>query len=247
MAEQPTPQERLHQTLFSSQGIVDSLVGPLVFLIAYRLAGLNAALIAALAVALALVAFRRYQGLDPTTAWYGVGGVAIGAALSKATGNSDGFFLPKIVSNAAYGLACVVSVVIGKPLVGLGWAFFHRQPVEWGIRPEVRRVFSALTLMWAGGFFLRAVTYGVLIADDNDRTGSLATVSIVLGLPLTGLLLGVTLLTISRSPAVQPPVAQEDQEPEVPLGGVAPPAGADEVDPAIPVTSGDVPPAKPRL
>lgn len=205
MAEPPSPSERLHQTLFSSQGIVDSLVGPVVFLIAYRLAGLNAALGGALLVALALVAWRKRQGLDPTTAWYGVGGVAIGAALSKATGNSDGFFLPKIATNGAYGLACVISVVIGKPLVGIGWAFFHRQPVEWGYRRPVRRVFSALTLLWAGGFFLRAVTYGVLIADSKDRTGALATVSIVLGLPLTGLLLGATLLAINRSSAIQPP------------------------------------------
>jgi hypothetical protein len=60
-------------------------------------------------------------------------------------------------------------------------------------------VFSALTLMWAGGYFLRAGVYGVLIASGKDRTGSLATVSLVLGLPLTAALLGVTLLVIRRS------------------------------------------------
>jgi hypothetical protein len=53
--------------------------------------------------------------------------------------------------------------------------------------------------MWAGGYFLRAGVYGVLIASGKDRTGSLATVSLVLGLPLTGALLAVTLLVIRRS------------------------------------------------
>ena len=142
-----------------------------------------------------------------TTAWYGVAGVAIGAVLAKATGSGNGYFLPKVASNVLYGTAFLVSVVIGKPLIGVAWAFFHRQPLSWGYRAEVRRVFAVLTLMWAGAHFLRAVVYGVLIADDKDRTGSLATASDALGLPLTGALLAVTLIVIRRSlgPRGRPP------------------------------------------
>jgi hypothetical protein len=125
-------------------------------------------------------------------------GVAIGVALAKATGSSDGYFVPKVVTNLVYGTALLVSALIGKPLIGIAWAFFHRQPLEWGYRPEVKRVFTALTLMWAGAHFFRAAVYGVLIADDSDRTGSLATASVVLGLPLTGALLAVTFLVVRR-------------------------------------------------
>jgi hypothetical protein len=191
--------DRIHEALFSTQGIVDSLIGPLLFLVLYKTAGLDAALIGAGAAALALVGFRWLRGQPLTTAWYGVVGVAIGAALAKATGSGNGYFLPKVASNILYGTAFLVSVVIGKPLIGVAWAFFHRQPLSWGYRAEVRRVFSALTLMWAGAHFLRAVVYGVLIADDKDRTGSLATATVVLGLPLTGALLAVTLIVIRRS------------------------------------------------
>jgi hypothetical protein len=197
--DETSPSERIRQTLFSSQGIVDSLVGPLLFLILYKTAGLDAALIGAGATALAVVAVRRLRGQQLTSAWYGVGGVVVGAALAKATGSGNGYFLPKVVTNALYGSAFLVSVVIGKPLIGIAWAFFHRQPLAWGYRPEVRRVFAALTLMWAGGYFLRSIVYGVLIASGRDRTGSLATVSLVLGLPLTGALLAVTLLVIRRT------------------------------------------------
>ena len=197
--DEDSPYERIRQTMFTSQGIVDTLVGPLIFLVLYKLAGLNAALIGAGAAALAVVGLRRLRGQPLTSAWYGVAGVVLGAVLAKATGSGSGYFLPKVVSNAFYGAAFLVSVLIGKPLIGIAWAFFHRQPLAWGYRDEVRRVFSALTLMWAGGYFLRAIVYGVLIASDKDRTGSLATVSIVLGLPLTGALLAVTLLVIRRS------------------------------------------------
>jgi len=197
--EEKSATDRIHETLFSAQGIVDSLVGPLLFLLLYKTAGLDAAIIGAGAAALAVVGFRWLRGQPLTTAWYGVVGVAIGAALAKATGSGTGYFLPKVASNILYGTAFLVSVVIGKPLIGVAWAFFHRQPLAWGYRAEVRRVFAALTLMWAGAHFLRAVVYGVLIADDKDRTGSLATATVVLGLPLTGALLAVTLIVIRRS------------------------------------------------
>jgi hypothetical protein len=191
-------EDRIRQALFTTQGIVDGLVGPVVFLVLYRTSGLNAALIGAGVVALALVGVRALRRDDTTTAWYGVVGVLIGVALAKATGSSDGYFLPKVVSNVLYGLAFLGSVVIGKPLIGIAWAFFHRKPLEWGYRPDVRRVFMALTLMWAGAHFLRAAVYGVLIADDSDRTSALATATIVLGLPLTALLLAATLLVVRR-------------------------------------------------
>jgi uncharacterized protein DUF3159 len=209
--EEKSATDRIHETLFSAQGIFDSLVGPLLFLVLYKTAGLDAAIIGAGAAALSLVGFRWLRGQPLTTAWYGVVGVAIGAALAKATGSGSGYFLPKVASNILYGTAFLVSVVIGKPLIGVAWAFFHRQPLAWGYRAEVRRVFSALTLMWAGAHFLRAVVYGVLIADDKDRTGTLATATVVLGLPLTGALLAVTLLVIRRSlgPRGRPPPREQ--------------------------------------
>jgi hypothetical protein len=147
------------------------------------------------------------RGQPLTSAWYGVAGVVGGAVLAKLTGSGSGYFLPKVASNIVYGTAFLVSVLIGKPLIGVAWAFFHRQPLAWGYRPEVRRVFSALTLMWASAYLLRAAVYGVLIADSKDRTGALATASVVLGLPLTAALVAVTLIVIRRSlgPRGRPP------------------------------------------
>lgn len=196
--DETSPTERMRQAMFSTQGIVDSLAGPLIFLVLYRVSGLNAALIGAGAAALLLVGFRRWRGQDVQTAWYGVVGVAIGVALAKATGSGTGYFLPKVASNIFYGVGFLVSALIGRPLVGVAWAFFHRQELSWGYRPEVKRVFTALTLMWAAAYLIRAGVYGILIADKADRTESLATASIVLGLPLTGVLLAITFLAVRR-------------------------------------------------
>ena len=184
--------------MFSTQGIVDSLAGPLIFLVLFKVSGLNAALIGAGAASLALVGLRRVRGQDTQTAWYGVFGVAIGAALATATGSGSGYFLPKVVSNLFYGLVFLVSALIGKPVIGIAWALFHRQEFSWGYRPEVRRVFIAVTLMWAAAYFIRAAVYGILIADKTDRTASLATASIVLGIPLTALLVALTFLAVRR-------------------------------------------------
>jgi hypothetical protein len=193
--------------MFTTQGIVDALAGPLLFLVLYKTAGLDPALIGAGAVALAVVAIRRMRGQQLTSAWYGVAGVVLGAALAKATGSGSGYFLPKVASNLLYGTAFLVSALIGRPLVGVVWAFFHRQPLAWGYRAEVRRVFIGLTLMWAGAYLFRAAVYGILIADEKDRTGALATASVVLGLPLTAALFAITLIVIRRSlgPRGRPP------------------------------------------
>jgi intracellular septation protein A len=193
--------------MFTTQGVVDTLVGPLLFLVLYKTAGLDAAIIGAGVAALAVVGIRWLRGQQLTSAWYGVAGVVLGAALAKATGSGNGYFIPKVASNAFYGAAFLGSVLVGKPLIGVAWAFFHRQPLAWGYRAEVRRVFSALTLMWAGAYFFRAAVYGVLIADRKDNTGALATASVALGLPLTAALLAITLLVIRRSlgPRGRPP------------------------------------------
>jgi intracellular septation protein A len=199
--------DRIRETMFTTQGVVDTLVGPLLFLVLYKTAGLDAAIIGAGVAALAVVGIRWLRGQQLTSAWYGVAGVVLGAALAKATGSGNGYFIPKVASNAFYGAAFLGSVLVGKPLIGIAWAFFHRQPLAWGYRAEVRRVFSALTLTWAGAYFFRAAVYGVLIADRKDNTGALATASVALGLPLTAALLAITLLVIRRSlgPRGRPP------------------------------------------
>jgi uncharacterized protein DUF3159 len=207
--------DRIHEAMFSTQGVVDTLIGPLLFLLLFKTAGLDAALIGAGAAALGVVGFRWLRGQRLTSAWYGVAGVVLGAALAKATGSGNGYFIPKVASNALYGAAFLASVLIGKPLIGVAWAFFHRQPFAWGYRAEVRRVFSALTLMWAGAYFFRAAVYGVLITDGKDRTGALATAAVALGLPLTGALLAITLIVIRRSlgPRGRPPAHEPLESP----------------------------------
>lgn len=193
-----TPEERLHKALFSTQGIIDTVVGPLVFLVLYRLGGLDAGLIGAGVVAFGLLGWRMLRGGQTTSAWYGISGVVAGAVLAKALGSSDGFFLPRVAVNIASVAIAVGSVVIGRPLVGIVWALFVRQPPAWGWRPEVRRVFGWLTLMWAAGYALRAVVMGVLIADEDDRTGALSVASVALGLPLTAVLFGATVYSVRR-------------------------------------------------
>jgi hypothetical protein len=186
--------------MLGGPGLLDALVAPILFVLLYRTVGLDAAVLGAGGVAVGAVAVRRLRGQPTTAAWSGAGGVLIGAALAKGTGSSDGFFLPKVAGSAITAIACIVSVVIGRPLVGVLWAVLSSRPPAWGWRPEVRRTLSALTLLWASGSVLRAVAYGTLIADDEDRAGSLAAASAILGLPLTGLMLGITILVIRRLP-----------------------------------------------
>src|SRR4051794_29657654 len=87
--------DHIHETLFSAQGIVDTLVGPLLFLILFKTVGLDAALIGAGAAALAVVALRAVRGQRLTSAWYGVAGGAPGGGAPQNTRRRRGPLIPE--------------------------------------------------------------------------------------------------------------------------------------------------------
>lgn len=194
----PTLTDQLHRTLLSPQGVVDSLLAPLVFLVVFKLAGLGPATIAAGALALAVVALRTLTGKDTAAAWGGAAGVLIGCLIARATGTGEGFFWPKVATNALWALALMVSIAVRRPLVGVAWALLHRQPPSWGFRRQVRGTFAALTALWAAGYLLRVGVYLKLLAGDQDATGALAVAQMAMGLPLTGALIAVTWLVAAR-------------------------------------------------
>jgi hypothetical protein len=67
---------------------------------------------------------------------------------------------------------------------------------HWRDDPRMLRAYSWLTVLWGGVFLLRLVVQGVLYRADEVEL--LATASLVLGLPLTAVVVAVTLWAIAR-------------------------------------------------
>jgi hypothetical protein len=70
--------------------------------------------------------------------------------------------------------------------------------LHWREDPRMLRAYSWLTALWGGVFVVRAVVQGVLYRYSQDDVTALGTVSLVLGLPVTGALILLTLWVVSR-------------------------------------------------
>jgi hypothetical protein len=165
------------------RGMLDSGLPTAVFVTAYTLTGqgLPISLIAAVSVALLLAVLRLIQRKSLQQVFAGLAGVVIAAAFSAFTGRAEDFFLPGVITNAVYGTAFLISIVVGWPLLGVIVGLLTGQGMSWRASRELRRVFAAASWIWVGLFFGRLVIQGPLyLAGEVELLG---VVRIVLGWP----------------------------------------------------------------
>lgn len=166
------------------RGLFDSGAPTLVFVIVYLFQPdkLQVALWSALAVGVAIAVYRaiRKDPLQQVVA--GLVGVGIAAAFSAWTGKAENFFLPGLLTNAAYGTVFLISILVRWPLLGVFLGFFTGTGTKWRSVREYRRAAAAATWIWAGMFFLRlAVQLPVFLAG---AIGTLGVLKVVMGWPL---------------------------------------------------------------
>ena len=96
----------------------------------------------------------------------------------------------------SWALALTVSIVIRKPVLGYVVNAFSKVPDDWAKHPRILRKMSWLTLFWVLLFLVRlSVQLHLYLADQVVALGLVKT---VLGLPLYGLWLWLTALTLRR-------------------------------------------------
>lgn len=180
------------------RGLVESVSPGLVFVVVYLATfELVPALVASLAVALLAVLVRLVQRTPVTQALSGVLGVGIGVFWAWRTGQAADFFVYGLWTNAAYLVACIVSVLVRWPLVGVVVGLLRGQGTAWRTDPEAagdRARFRWATWLWAGMFAARlAVQVPAYLADDVAWLG---TARLAMGVPLWALTLWVTWLLV---------------------------------------------------
>jgi Protein of unknown function (DUF3159) len=175
--EPPSPLDLLRDP----RAAVDTGLGPLAFVIANAVAGLHTAAAVAVGVSLVLMVERLVRHRSVVNAIGGLLGTGLCAFIALRTGRPEGYFVPRMLYQAALALAFGGSVLFRRPLAGYLIVALYRAPLQWLEDPRVRRVCSELTLAWALLFALRAAIYAVLIA--LGQAGWLAAASIVIGWP----------------------------------------------------------------
>lgn len=166
------------------RGLFDSGAPTLVFVIVYLIQrdNLFVALWSALAVGVTIAVYRiiRKDSLQQVIA--GLIGVGIAAGFSAWTGKPENFFLPGLLTNAAYGSAFLISILVRWPLFGVFLGFFSGTGTKWRTVTQYRRAAAAASWIWVGMFFLRLAVQLPLYLTES--IGALGVMKVVMGWPL---------------------------------------------------------------
>lgn len=185
------------QHAFSVRGLVESGLPSVVFVIAFRAVGTRPAALIALGVALLMVVERLARKQRINEAISGVFGVALAAALAGGTGEAKNFFLPEVVLGLAVSACLLVSIPMGKPLVGLVLGAVAPPFKDWRERPILRGAFVHITAVagvWAAVKAL--ILLSLYLGDNVDR---LAAAKLALGYPMLGVLLAYYFRVVKKA------------------------------------------------
>ncbi len=174
----------LDRALGGWRGIIDSGAPTVVFVIVYVATGndLGVAVWSALGAGIAIALWRivRRESLQQILA--GLIGVGISAFVASRTQTGEGYFIPGLLQNIGYGLAFLVSILIGWPLIGVIVGFLTGQGVRWRSDPELRRIYSAASWIWVALFGLRIAVQGPMYLAG--WVGPLGFAKVIMGVPL---------------------------------------------------------------
>ena len=166
------------------RGLFDSGAPTLVFVIVYLIQpdNLQIALWSALTVGITIAVYRLIRKDSLQQVITGLVGVGIAAGFSAWTGKAENFFLPGLLTNAAYGTVFLISILVRWPVLGVFLGIFSGTGMKWRTIPEYSRAAAAATWIWVGMFFLRlAVQLPVFLAG---AIGALGVLKVVMGWPL---------------------------------------------------------------
>lgn len=175
------------------RGLVESILPGLAFLVIFTITQqLVASVVAPVVVAVGFVVVRLVSRTPVSSALVGVVGVALSAGLALITGRAEDNFLLGFVINAVFLVAIAVSLIVRRPLVGLIATLLVPTAVDWREDKAKFRVALIATVLWACLFAIRlGVEVPLYVAE---ATQALATMKLLLGVPLYAGVLWVTWL-----------------------------------------------------
>ena len=179
-------------------GIAESVLPSALFMIAWVVS--KNPLESISAAVLPVIGFGIYRLITKST-WMQV---LVGAAIAgfsawlalRPGGDTRDYFVSGLVINVSYLVPLLVSVLIRWPLVGILLGFLIGEGVSWRKNPRELRAFSAATLALCAVFALRLSVELPLYLTNH--VAALATVKLLLGLPLYAMGLWTAWLLVRR-------------------------------------------------
>ena len=183
MSEHNQDKETVLKALGGKKGLIDSGLPAVIFLVTFNLRNnLREAIIAALSLSVVLAIFRLVKKDTIQHSISGILGVLICAYFANRSGNASDFYIPKLLTNLAYGTAYLVANLVGWPLMGIVLGPLLGENFEWRKNPQRKKVYIRASWIWVAMFFSRiAVQYPIYRSGNVNLLG---TVNLAMGYPL---------------------------------------------------------------
>jgi hypothetical protein len=174
------------------RGLVEAVVPGLTFLTVFSLTGVLVWSVSApLALALVFVVARIISRSTVQPALIGMGGIAASAAVALWSGRPEDNFVLGLWVNGIGLTVMLLSIVVGRPLIGVISGLLVSDP-QWRADRAKRRLATIATTLWVGLFGARLIVQVPLFFQG--AVAELAIARLVMGLPLYALVLWLSWL-----------------------------------------------------
>lgn len=183
MSEHNQDKETVINALGGKKGLIDSGLPSIVFLVVFNIKhDLKSSIWAALSLSITLGIIRLAKKDTIQHSVSGILGVLICAYFANRTGNASDFYIPKLLTNLAYGTAYLVANLVGWPLLGIVLGPLLGENLEWRHNPARKKIYTRASWIWVLMFFTRiAVQYPIYKSGNVNLLG---TVNLAMGYPL---------------------------------------------------------------
>ena len=201
MSEHNVDRDKVMQALGGKKGLIDSGLPAVVFLIVFNLnKDLKNALTSAVILSAILAIIRLARKDTVQHAVSGVLGVLICAYFANKSGNASDFYIPKLLTNLAYGSAYLIGNLVGWPLLGVVLGPLLGENFLWRLDPARKAIYIKASWIWVAMFFARiAVQYQIYRSGNVNLLGS---VNLAMGYPLFFAAAYLSWLVIKTAPPV---------------------------------------------
>jgi hypothetical protein len=204
MSEHNHDREKVMGALGGKKGLIDSGLPAVVFLALFNVKhDLKVALTGAIILSALLAVVRLAKKDTIQHAVSGLLGVLICAYFANKSGNASDFYIPKLLTNLAYGTAYLIGNLVGWPLLGVVLGPLLGENFLWRKDPARKKVYTRASWIWVAMFFLRiAVQYPIYRSGNVNLLGS---VNLAMGYPLFFATAYLSWLVIKTAPPVHKP------------------------------------------
>lgn len=158
------------------------------FYVGLQLGGLAAGIGASGVISVVIYVFERRAGRDGLLVRLSLGFVAVQSVVGLISNSATVYLAQPVLLTAAWGLAFVGSVVVGRPLAGALACAWYPFPRWFRETEPFKRVFGIESLVWGGYFFARSgIRLAVLLQGSLENfllivflTGAPATLALML-------------------------------------------------------------------